>query len=200
MGIEVVERFVFRFQPILKLLARDLVVGHLGIFVVDLPAHDVGIVPEAHRHLLGDAAAEFPIVRRGSRPLRAVAMRRSTSVLFDPQDVGILLSQPGGRTGGRCADDGDDVMLGGEVNGAFQPVEIILAFGRLHTAPGKFGEADDFQVGGFHQAQVFFPAGLWPLLWIPIGAHQDGVLSRDLRGDGRGRQRGRLRESCPGEN
>ena len=63
-GIEVVERFVFRFQPILKLVASDLVVGHLGVFIVDLPAHDVGIVPEAHRHLLGDAAAEFQIVRR----------------------------------------------------------------------------------------------------------------------------------------
>ena len=47
------------------MLTGEGIVGHPGIpvFVVNLPADDVGIVSEPHRHSQGDVAAELPIVR-----------------------------------------------------------------------------------------------------------------------------------------
>ena len=72
MGIQVVEGLEFRFQPILKLPAGAIVEGHqcIPVFVVDLPAHNLGIMSEADCHLLGYLAAEFPITRRTGRGAR----------------------------------------------------------------------------------------------------------------------------------
>src|SRR5205807_4511025 len=64
--IQIVESFVFCLQPILKLLARVVVVRHVGVavFVLDLPAPDVSIVTKTDGYLLADAAAELTVTSR----------------------------------------------------------------------------------------------------------------------------------------
>ena len=62
----------------------------------------------------------------------------------------------GRRVGGRADDDGD-VMLRGESDGAVQPVEIVVAFGRLQRGPGELADAHDVHVRVLHQLQVVAP-------------------------------------------
>jgi hypothetical protein len=58
-------------------------------------------------------------------------------------------------------------MSGGQFDGALQPSEGELPFGRLHAAPGKFGDTHRVDPGLAHQTQVFRPPAFGPLFRIP---------------------------------
>ena len=45
-----------------------------------------------------------------------------------------------------------------------------MAFGGFEVGPGELGDADEADVGGFHEGEVGVPAGFGPLLGIPGGA------------------------------
>ena len=98
-------------------------------------------------------------------------MGHALAIGFHAEHVGIFLREPRRRGSRRRAEDRNNVMPGGQIDGALQPVKVIVAFGGLHAAPGKLGDADDLQIGGFHQAQIFFPARFGPLFRIPRDTH-----------------------------
>src|SRR5208283_572637 len=135
-------------QPVLELLARDLVPGEGAVLVVDLPAENAGIVAEPPGHLTGDAAAELAVAGAEGRGLRAGAVSGFPAVHFGFERVGILLRKPGRRGGGGGSEDDEDAALGGERDRPVQPVQIEAAFFGLHAAPGELAHANHVDSGG----------------------------------------------------
>ena len=178
-SVEVGERLVFRLQPIVEFLAGDAVVGEIveaAVFVIDLPANDVGIVAVTQRHLLGDFAREANVKRRSNRALLARAVRHLLPIFERAQRFGIFCGEPGGRRGRGRPEYDPDMMPRGGGDGVIEPNEIVVAFGGLHRAPRKFRDAHDVDVRGFHEFEVGVPARFGPLLGIPIGAEEQRHL------------------------
>ena len=180
--VEVVEGAVAGFEPVVEAGLVGGAVGFVGVFVVDLPADDVGIVAEAFGELLGHGAGKLTIFRVGPVELLAVAVLVGAAVFFNAEGFGILGGEPGGRRGGGRSDDDGDVVTGSCVNRALKPVEIVLAFGGFEFGPGEFADADEADVGGFHEGEVGVPAGFGPLLGIPGGAEVECWGIGDRRG------------------
>jgi hypothetical protein len=88
------------------------------------------------------------------------------SVFIHRQGFGVSLSQPGGRGGSRCSQYSADIVFSKQVDGAFQPVEMVFTLSRLEGAPGKLAHADDGESGVYHQANVFRPAFIRPMFRI----------------------------------
>src|SRR5271166_2759763 len=150
--------------------------GNLTVFVVQLPADDVGVVAEMDSHLLGDGAGELAVALVGEGELSAVAVLGTTAVLINAKSLRIFGCQPGWRRGGGCAENDADVVLRGEGNGAFEPPEFVMPFGGLHGAPGKLADADEVDVRGFHEGEVGLPLGFRPLFGIPGGSEEQRWL------------------------
>ena len=165
--VEIVEGLVLRFEPVLKVRAGVVVIADVGVFVVDLPSGDVGVVSEALRHLFGDAARELPVAGRIPTELLAIAVFIADAVLVNAQRIGILLRKPRRRRGRGRSKHGDDVMARRCGDGVVEPVEIELAFARLHAAPGEFANAHHADVRLFHERKISFPARFGPLFGIP---------------------------------
>ena len=166
----------------------------VGVFVVELPADDVGVVAEVEGHLLGDVVGELAVFGIGEGELLAIAVLGALAVLIDAQGLGIFGGEPRGRRGGGRAEDDADVMFGGEGDGAVEPAEVVVALGRFHGAPGKFADAHDVDVGGFHEREVFVPLRLGPLLGIPGGAEEQRRLIGVVGGLGVNLRHGRDEE------
>src|SRR6185437_2541340 len=171
-GIQVIERAVAIFQPCLEVRACLRIERDLEIFVIDLPADHIRIVSEALRHAAGDVAGQLTIFRIVPIELLAIAMFFLATILVGAQRLWIFLRQPGGwRCSGR-AKHGVDAALSGFIDGAFQPVKFVVAFGRLHRAPCKFADADEMDPGFLHQIKIDGPARLRPALRIPGSTEQ----------------------------
>src|SRR5580692_2061637 len=102
-AIQRVERSIFPLEPCLELTAGLRVEGFFGVFIPNLPADDVWIVPEAARKLLRDGRAEFAV--RGARviELAAAAMFRGAACGVDAQCFRMSCSEPcRRRVGGRA--------------------------------------------------------------------------------------------------
>src|SRR5581483_2737057 len=135
--VQVVEGLVVVAKPVLKLRA---VVGAFavgGVFVVDLPADDVGVVTEALGEFGGDDAAELAVLGVAEVKLLAAAVGVLPAVRLGAKGFGVLLREPGGRSGSGCADDDGDVVFFGEADGAVQPVELEVTLGGFHGGPGE---------------------------------------------------------------
>src|SRR5580658_699545 len=160
-------------EPRLKLPPGRVVEGLVGELVADLPADHVGIVAEAASELFCDFLAVNPIERIGEVELAAAAVLRAMSGRVDAQRFRVRGSQPRGRRIGGSADYNGDMMFGGEVDCAVEPIEIVAALRGLHAAPGEFAYADYIEVRLLHQAEVVVPARLRPLFRIPCGANEE---------------------------
>ena len=182
MRVEVFDGLEFFLQPILKLLSRAFIVGHqrVAVFVVDLPADDVRVVPIVLRHLLRNAAAEFAVLGRGGRSVCAASVLHALAVHFHAKRFRIFESEPRRRRGGGRSHNRNNVVLCGERDGAVKPLKFEMAFGRFHSAPRKFRNANGANVRGFHQLQIFFPSRFRPLFRIPRNAHEQRRLAREL--------------------
>jgi len=98
--------------------------------------------------------------------LLSLTMFVLVSVFIDRQGPRIFLSQPGGRSGSGCSQNGDNAIRCQQVNGAVQPVEVEFSFGGLEGAPGKFAHAHNREPGFFHQADILGPARFVPVLGV----------------------------------
>jgi len=180
--VEVVEGAVALVDPGIEAGLVGGAVRFAGVLVVDLPAHDIGVVAEAFGFLQGHGAGELTIL--GVRPveLLAVAVLVGAAVFVDAKRLWILGGEPCGRGGAGGSDDDGDVVTFGGPDRTVQPVQIVVAFGGLEFGPCELADADEADVGGFHQGEVGVPAGFWPLLGIPGGSK---VKRRWLCGWGR---------------
>ena len=138
---------------------------------------------EALGQLFGDVAAELAIFGIRQVELLPVAVLGPCGRPRGAQGLGVFLREPGGRGRGGRADDSEDVVLRGGGDCVIQPVEIVVAFCRLHAAPGKFAHAHQVNARLLHERKIGFPADFGPLLGIPGGAKQDGRNGRGLRMD-----------------
>ena len=177
-GVQVAERAVFRFEPLLELGTGVWAVAFVADFVVELPGDHVGVVAEASRHLRGDLGDQVAVFGIGEVELLAVAVRVLAAVFHDAEGAGIGGREPcrGCRAGG--AEDDGDAMLFCSADGVGEPVQLVVAFGGLHAAPGKLTDARKGDVGVLHELEVGVPAGFRPLLWIPGRAKQKGWGAR----------------------
>ena len=115
--------------------------------------------------------------------MRAVAVRDPLAGRLHTKCFRVFLGEPRGRSRSGSAQNDHDVMLLREANRVIQPIEVKAAFRGLHAAPGKLCNAHNLQVGGFHHLEVCFPACLGPLLGVPVGSDEQGIATRELRGD-----------------
>src|SRR5580698_5847642 len=141
MLVQAVERLVLRFQPLLEFLFGEVVIRRLGVFIVNLPADDVGIVAIALGHFSRDLTAEFAIALAGEGKMLAVSVNRAASIHPHAKDVWILLGHPCRRRRGRRSQDDGDMMLRSFGNRVIEPIEIELPLRWLHPAPRKFADA-----------------------------------------------------------
>ncbi len=184
-GVEVVEGVVVVFEPGVEAGLIGGAEGFVAVFVVDLPADDVGVVAEALGELEGHGSGELTIFGVGPVELRAVAVLVAAAVFEDAKGFGVGGGEPGGRRGRGGSDDDGDVVAGGGADGAVEPVEVVVAFGGLEAGPGELADADEADVGGLHEGEVGVPAGFGPLLGIPGGAEIESGRSCGFCG-GRG--------------
>ena len=111
-------------------------------------------------------AAERAIVRTRVGELAAAAVFGAMAGGVDAQGLGIFGGEPcRRRIGGRADDDGDVVLLG-QADCALQPVEVVVAFGSLHAAPGELADADDVDAACSIRARSASQR-IRPLLGIP---------------------------------
>src|SRR5215467_10881468 len=84
MVVEGIKGFVLRFQPVLELTLRRVIVRHQGVavLVIDLPADNIGIVSKSPGHLFGNPAAELDIFYRGRRTMSSISMAYALSIWF----------------------------------------------------------------------------------------------------------------------
>ena len=167
--VQIVDGAVFLVKPLMELAAGFIVIRHQGVavFVVNLPAHHVRIVSKTQGELLCDFSAELAVDGRRRRSVRAIAMRYALAIRFSAENFRMLLRKPCRGSSRWSSYDTDDMVLGGSSNRALQPIEVVVSFGRLIAAPRKLGDAHDFDIGGLHQAEIFVPPRLRPLLRIP---------------------------------
>ncbi len=174
--VQVRDGAVLLLQPGVELpLGGGAEIG-LGIFVVELPADDVGIMAKVNRHLLGNVMSELTVFGICKGELLAVAVFGAAAVFIDAEGLRIFCREPCGRRGGGRAEDDNDVVFCGEGDGAIEPGKLVVAFGGLHGAPRKLADADEVDVGGFHAGEVGIPLRFGPLLGIPGGTEEEGRL------------------------
>ena len=83
------------------------------------------------------------------------------------------MRKPGGRCGARCPDHGDDVVASGGGDGVIKPVELVVALGRLHPAPGELADTNHVDACLLHQVEIGVPARFRPLFGIPGRAEDE---------------------------
>src|SRR5215468_8951323 len=127
-SVKVVERAIVFLQPLLKLRPGAGVEGNLGIFVVDLPAEYVWIMPKTMCHLFGDLACELPILGVGPVELLAIAMLHDPAVFRCAKSLRVFLCKPGRRGGRRRANHCVDLVFCRQGDGTVQPIEVVVAF------------------------------------------------------------------------
>ena len=200
-GVEVVQCLVLGLEPLLELRARLGAEIFAVVFVVDLPANDVGVVAEALGKFGGDDAAELAVFRVREVELLAIAVLILASIGVGAESFGVLLREPCGRRGGGSADDDGDVVLLGEAYGVLKPIELEVALGGLHGGPGELADAGEVHVRLLHEGEVGFPTGFGPLLGVPGGAEFEWDFvgrgwKRLLCGDVEGGKRAGGGEEC----
>jgi hypothetical protein len=93
------------------------IVRFVGVFIVDLPAEHVGIVPKTHGHLRRHFPRQFAILGAGETELLAVAVLGGRRFRRRAKSPDISASaMPAARCGG--AENGVDSVLRGRRHGA----------------------------------------------------------------------------------
>jgi hypothetical protein len=153
-------------QELLEQLAAAVTVAHPRKFVVRLPADHIGVRSEALRHGAHNALGGCDHVGRSRAVMAAVAVLHLPATLVDGKHIRVGCREPGWRRGSGGTQHADNAVFSQQTYRAFEPIELDLALGRLHRGPGKFRQASHIQVGLFHQANIFGPARLRPMLGV----------------------------------
>ena len=169
--IDILQRAVFRFQPVAELRIAGLTEAEVGLqLVVDLPGNDGLVARIAPGHLLDDPPAVEAHRRMVNAAVSADAGAGGLAVLLDHHRVRVFLIQPQRRAAGGGAQHHADAAIGKQSDGLVQPVKGELALPGLQTAPGVLRQTHQLHAGLLHQIRIRRPQGFIPVLGIVIHA------------------------------
>ena len=146
-----------------------------GVLVGDVPHGQGRVVVVAAGEPVGEAEGHLAVERRRRAPGLPAAGPQGVAVVVDGQDLRVGRGQPGRRGGGRGGEvDGDPVGVQ-QVHDLVEPLEGVLALGRLEPGPREDAEGDEADAGLAHQAHVVVPDGARPLLGVVVPSEGDPV-------------------------
>jgi len=88
------------------------------------------------------------------------------AVLIDHYALGVVLRHPYRGRASRSPHDDLDAGLAQLVHNQVQPIEIVLPFHRLHSAPCELADPHDIHSGVFHQCDIVIYLLKRPVLGI----------------------------------
>ncbi len=190
-GVELVEGAVARTQPVaervqsvLGVVLRD---GH-AVLVVHVPERERGVGPVALGERTRDPGGRSPVGGRARGDHAARAEPEGDTVARDDPRVGVRPVEPGGRYGGRGAQDDADAVGVEEIHEPVEPGEVEHALLGLDQDPREHADGREGDPGLAHQGDVLGPDVLGPLLGVVVAAVGDPVET--LRPDADGRRVG----------
>ena len=172
--IEVIQRFIARFQPVAETLLAQATVALSAVFIGDMPAQ--------HRRMLRVALRQqgiyfqgfITVDRRRHTVVMTSTVQRRHPIATDAQDLRIFLRHPGRARAAWGREK--DMNAGGIefIQDTVQPAKLKYAFLRFKFRPAKYPYRHDITFCLLHHGNIFIDniGIVLPLLRVIVGAMQ----------------------------